>query len=94
MAEETHVRPICDLANQLGVFSDAGESSRIVIVDTGTQTVGVTVDAVEEVLTVQEEQIERLPGTENALIDSIAKLGDRLVALLEPSTIFAIGSLA
>ena len=32
---------------------------------------------------------EEVPGADSELIDAIAKLGDRLVVLLKPSTIFA-----
>ncbi len=46
------------------------------------------VDGVEEVLTVAAEQIEEVPGADTELIDAIAKLGDRLVVLLKPGTIF------
>ena len=47
------------------------------------------VDDVDEVLTIEDAQIDEIPGSEGTLIDSIAKVGDRLVVLLKPSTIFA-----
>jgi hypothetical protein len=43
---------------------------------------------------VSEEQIEEVPGADMTLIDAIAKLGDRLVVLLKPSTIFATADAA
>ncbi len=58
------------------------------IVESGDETAGVIVDEVEEVLTVEESDFEEVPGADSELIDSIAKLGDRLVVLLKPSTIF------
>jgi purine-binding chemotaxis protein CheW len=64
-----------------------------VIVDTGTQTLGVIVDGVDEVLTVSEEQLERVPTADTAAIDSIAKLGERLVVLLKPELLFGTGEL-
>lgn len=64
------------------------------IVDTGTQTLGVIVDGVDEVLTIQEDQIEHVPVADQSLIDSIAKLDDRLVVLLKPETVFATDELA
>jgi purine-binding chemotaxis protein CheW len=54
----------------------------------------VIVDAVDEVPTVQDTQIERAPTADPALIDSIAKIGERLVVLLNPSTIFSDGQIA
>jgi len=81
--------PVYDLAARLDVSSEPGEQSKIVIVDSGSRIVGVIVDAVEEVLTVADGQLEQPPaGTDSALIDAIAKLGDRLVVLLAATTIF------
>jgi len=81
--------PVYDLAARLGVSSEPGEQSKIVIVDTGSQSAGVIVDGVDEVLTVAEAQLEEAPGADSTLVDSIAKLGERLVVLLKPATIFA-----
>ena len=61
--------------------------AKIVIVDTGTEIAGVIVDGVEEVLTVDDEQIQAAPGADTTLIESIAKIGERLVVLLNPSAI-------
>jgi purine-binding chemotaxis protein CheW len=81
--------PVRDLAARLGAHSEADEQSRIVIVDSGSEILGVIVDAVEEVLTVADEQLEQPPaGTDSTLVDAIAQLGDRLVVLLAASTIF------
>jgi purine-binding chemotaxis protein CheW len=80
--------PVYDLASRLGITSEAGEQSTIVIVETETDTVGVIVDAVEEVLTISREQIEHVPCADASLIDSIAKIEERLVVLLEPTTVF------
>jgi purine-binding chemotaxis protein CheW len=81
--------PVYDLATRLGVPSQLTEDSKIVIVEAGAETAGVIVDGVEEVLTVQDEQIQDAPGADTTLIDSIAKIGDRLVVLLKPSAIFS-----
>ena len=59
------------------------------IVEAGAETAGVIVDGVEEVLTVEDEQIQDAPGADTTLIESIAKIGDRLVVLLKLSAIFA-----
>ena len=78
-----------DLAARLAIDSEPGEQSKIIILGSGSEIVGVIVDAVEEVLTVADEQLEQAPaGTDSPLIDAIAKLGQRLVMLLAASTIF------
>jgi purine-binding chemotaxis protein CheW len=81
--------PVYDLAARLGVSSELSDQTKIVIVEYGEETAGVIVDDVDEVLTIEDAQIEEIPGSDGTLIDSIAKVGDRLVVLLKPSTIFA-----
>ncbi len=80
--------PVFDLAARLGLSSEVTEQSKIVIVESGSETAGVIVDGVEEVLTIDEDQVEDVPGADTALIKAIAKLGDRLVVLLKPEAIF------
>jgi purine-binding chemotaxis protein CheW len=89
-------RIICvyDLAAHLGVETTLEEDSRIVILDTGSDTLGVIVDGVDEVLTIEAEQLEHVPVADQSLIDSIAKLDDRLVVLLKPETVFGMGEIA
>ena len=65
------------------------EPGKIVIVESGSGQVGVMVDEVEEVLTTDEAQIDAMPTVGAACIEGIAKLGDRLVVLLDPDGIFA-----
>jgi purine-binding chemotaxis protein CheW len=62
---------------------------KIVIVETGTGQAGVLVGDVEEVLTVTSEQLEAVPTADTQTIESIAKIGDRLVILLNPEGLFA-----
>ena len=80
--------PIYDLASRLGLMveSDAG---KIVIVETGAEQVGVMVDDVEEVLTVSTDQLEDVPSANMDSIDAVARIGDRLVILLNPEGLFA-----
>ena len=54
--------PVYDLATRLGVSCEPGEQSKIVIVDTGSQTAGVIVDAVDEVLTGRRRAARGRPG--------------------------------
>lgn len=81
--------PVYDLAARLGVPSELTEHSKIVIVEAGSETAGVIVDGVEEVLTVEDEQMQEAPGADTTVIDAIAKVGDRLVVLLKPGAIFS-----
>ena len=84
--------PIHDLGARLGLMveSDAG---KIVIVETGSEPVGVMVDDVEEVLTVSADQLEDVPAGDMDSIDAIAKIGDRLVILLNPQGLFGLAGL-
>lgn len=87
--------PVYDLAARLGVSSELSEQTKIVIVESDSETAGVIVDDVEEVLTIEDGQVEEVPGADSTLIESIAKVGDRLVVLLKPSTIFGgVGAIA
>jgi purine-binding chemotaxis protein CheW len=81
--------PVYDLAARLGIPSELTEQTKIVIVEAGSETAGVIVDGVEEVLTVDDEHMQEAPGADSTLIDSIAKVGNRLVVLLKPGAIFS-----
>jgi purine-binding chemotaxis protein CheW len=61
--------PVYDLAARLGVSSEVSEQSKIVIVETGSETTGVIVDEVDEVLTVDSQQFENAPSADPTLID-------------------------
>src|SRR5690349_11142080 len=81
--------PVYDLAARLDLVRGDGEPGKIVIVETGSGEVGVMVDDVEEVLTVAAEQLEPVPATEAIeAIEAIAKIGDRLVILLDAEGLF------
>jgi len=86
--------PVYDLAARLGVSSELTEQTKIVIVEAESEIAGVIVDDVEEVLTIEDQQIEEVPGADSTLIESIAKIGERLVILLKPSMLFAGSGLA
>ena len=79
--------PIFDLAARMELGTVGSEPGKIVIVESGTGQVGVMVDEVEEVLTVSSEQLESAPASD--AVESIAKIGDRLVVLLDPEGLFA-----
>lgn len=81
--------PIYDLAARIGIPVDGAEFGKIVIVETGTGQAGVVVGDVEEVLTITPDQLEAVPTTASQTIESIAKIDDRLVILLNPEGLFA-----
>jgi purine-binding chemotaxis protein CheW len=81
--------PVCELGSRLGLFAERPDQAKIVIVETENGTAGVVVDEVEEVLTVEADQLDTVPGSSSDVIEAIAKIGDRLVILLNPEGIFS-----
>ncbi len=81
--------PVFDLGLRLGVHAEPGDDQKIVIVETDSGTAGVIVDEVEEVLTVDADQLDEVPGAGSDAIDAIAKIDDRLVVLLTPDRLLA-----
>ena len=86
--------PVCDLAKRLGVPRGEGHGAKIIVVEAGSHTVGLVVDDVTEVLTVEENEIEslRVAGGRGAI--AIAKVGERLIVLLASESIFDSSELA
>jgi purine-binding chemotaxis protein CheW len=85
--------PVYDLASRLGCAGgeDVAEQ-KIVIVEAATQLAGVVVDDVAEVITVDSDQLERVPSADEAAIDAIVKLDDRLIVLLSPAGLFGFAA--
>lgn len=84
--------PVFDLATRMGLPAHASENQKIVIVETPGAHAGIVVDDVEEVLTIDEEQLDAGGGWDQINgegIDGIAKVDDRLVVLLSPERIVA-----
>jgi purine-binding chemotaxis protein CheW len=81
--------PIFDLAARLELPGADSEPGKIVILETGSDQVGVMVDEVEEVLTVEADQLEPVPTANTDSIEAIAKIDDRLVILLNSEGLFA-----
>src|SRR5690349_16698395 len=80
--------PVADLSARLGLYTEPVEGGKIVIVESGAITAGVVVDDVEEVLTVDDEQFDVVPASGSEAIDSIAKIDDRLIVLLDLDGLF------
>jgi purine-binding chemotaxis protein CheW len=86
--------PVYDLSARLRIDSAVSNQLSIVILDTGTQIVGVIVEAVDEVLTIGDDQIDKAPHADGTLIESIAKIENRLIVLLNPEAIVTDNKLA
>jgi purine-binding chemotaxis protein CheW len=80
--------PVYDVAARIGAPTGVSEQTKIVIAEIGTETAGVIVDSVEEVLTVTEEQISAAPTADSSLIQAIIRVEERLVALLTLDCLF------
>jgi purine-binding chemotaxis protein CheW len=86
--------PVMDLSSRFGMTrSETTKSTRIIVAGTNGMRVGLTVDAVTEVLMVPEDAIESTPevasGTDSAYIRGIAKLSGHLIILLDLGALFA-----
>jgi len=79
--------PVCDLASRLGVPGTDSEDRKIVILETDQATAGVIVDAVDQVILIQDSQLERSPASNTNIVEAIARLNDRLVVLLNTDTL-------
>jgi len=86
------VIPVLDLRKRFGLpGSEPTRRSRIVVGELGQHTVGLVVDGVSEVLLVSSEAVEP-PSTlvttqDSAFLRGVAKLGERLILLLDLSRI-------
>jgi len=82
------VIPILNTRTKFGLTSKPDDSKdRIVIILVGNKKVGMIVDEVKEVLTLQDEQLEETPSTAGAssarFISAIAKLDNRMLIILD-----------
>jgi purine-binding chemotaxis protein CheW len=82
------ILPVYDLATRLGMEHRSSDSeAKIVIVETAEDMAGVVVDDVEEVITIDSDALAEAPTIGGRAVDGIAKIGDRLVVLLDPEGI-------
>lgn len=87
--------PVVDLRTRFGMReAEPTKDTRIVVGDSSSTRVGLIVDAVSEVLIVPPELIEPTPdvaaSVDTEYLRGIAKLGDRLILLLELDGLFRI----
>lgn len=83
------VLAVIDLAKRLSIPSrPRGDSTRIIIVEVGNNTVGMIVDSVSEVLRLSSDDVDDVPTLVNTevpehYIRGVGKLKDRLLVLLD-----------
>jgi purine-binding chemotaxis protein CheW len=75
--------PVCDLAGRLGRDGEQASSAKIVIAEAPAGAAGLIVDSVREVLTVSADQLDEATFTDHDAVTGIAKLGERLVVMLD-----------
>ena len=85
--------PVVDLRDRFGMTAgDLTKASRIVVCEAAGTRVGLVVDGVSEVLMVPADAIEPTPdvaaGHEAGYLRGIAKLGERLIILLDLDGLF------
>ncbi|MGE4426883.1 MAG: chemotaxis protein CheW [Solirubrobacteraceae bacterium] len=79
--------PVHDLDRQLGLPSRDADPTKIIMVEAADGQVGIVVDDVTEVLTVDTAQIEPAPMAA-AAVAGIAQVGERLVVVLDTGALF------
>ncbi|MCA9256375.1 MAG: chemotaxis protein CheW [Phycisphaerales bacterium] len=89
-----HVIPIVDMRKRFGLpISERDEHTRIIVVNVGSRTIGMVVDAVNEVLRISEDQLEPPPssivGIEHVYIKALVKFEDKLLILLDIESILS-----
>lgn len=89
-----HVIPIVDLRRRFDLSAaEADEHTRIIVVNVGGQTIGMVVDAVNEVLRISSDQIEPPPssiaGIDHTYINGLVKFDDKLLILLSIENILS-----
>jgi purine-binding chemotaxis protein CheW len=83
--------PVADLGARLGLITERTDQAmpgKIVVVESGAVTAGVVVDDVDEVLTIEEDQLDAVPAAGTEAIDGIVKIDDRLIILLDLDSLF------
>jgi len=87
---------VVDLSRQFGLKEqkELPKTARIVIVEVGSETVGLIVDEVPEVLRIAEGDIEPAPEiiqteVKRDYIKGVGKLGERLIILLDLNKVLA-----
>ena len=88
------VIPVIDLAQRLGLTAER-QGERIIVVEREGVQLGLLVDTVSEVTQIAEDSVEGpagvLDGQRDGFVEGVAKLGERLVLLLDVGRCFEHG---
>lgn len=89
-----HVIPIIDLRKRFELpVAESDEHTRIVVVNVGRRTLGIIVDAVNEVLRISGEQVEPPPssvaGIDHAYVKGLVKFKEKLLILLDIESVLS-----
>jgi purine-binding chemotaxis protein CheW len=87
--------PVVDLRGRFGMLEvEPTKETRIVVAESSSTRVGLIVDSVSEVLLLPADAVEATPGVaagaDAEYLKGIAKLGDRLVLLMELDGLFGL----
>ncbi len=87
------VIPVIDLRSRFGLTEgELTDDSRIMVLNVGTRTIGIVVDAVSEVLRVTGDQISEAPPTVaslgNEYMTGLVRLEEQLLILLDVDHLF------
>jgi len=90
---EDRIIPVINLKKRLGLEdSEASEESKIIVTKIKENIIGLSVDYVEQVLSISDENVETPPdlikGSDNNYIQGIAKVNERIVILLNMEKLF------
>lgn len=92
------VVPVISLRRRFEMEPYGGPKSFVIVMDIGGTVAGVTVDGVQEVLRLDVSEIEPPPagvgGPRSRFISGIARVGERLVVLLELDGAFSESELS
>jgi purine-binding chemotaxis protein CheW len=87
--------PVLSLGERLGVATGDPEDAKVVIIELSDATVGIVVDEVREVATIDLAITEPPPanvvGGVGGAIESVAKLDDGLLVILDPERLLGRG---
>lgn len=87
------VIPIFDLKNRFNMGeTNPTEKNVVIIIAIGDRMIGVLVDAVSDILTVQQDQVKTAPQVESGIdqdfIDGLISTNDKMVVILNAEKIF------
>lgn len=89
-----HVIPVVDLRTRFDLPPcERSEEQRIIVVNLGSRTIGIVVDAVNQVLRMTPDQIEPAPagitGLNHNFLTGLLKIEKQLIILLDIDQLFA-----